>query len=59
LPEDILSLIPYRQTFEALQSEDEEALSTLLSNFARVSMENAYERFEHIESKREKKNIMK
>lgn len=55
LPEDILALIPYKQTYEALQSENEEALSALLSPFARFSMQSAYKRFEHIESKREKK----
>ena len=59
LPEDILNLIPYKQTYEALQKEDYDALSALLSSFVRVSMSSAYTRFEHIESKREKKNIMK
>lgn len=59
MPQDILSLIPYRQTFEALENGDEEALHNMLSNFARCSMENAYTRFEHIESKREKKDCMK
>lgn len=58
-PEEILSLMPYRQTFEALKSEDKEALAKMLSTFARISMENSYQRFEHIESKREKKEIMK
>lgn len=59
LPEDILNLIPYKQTYEALQSQDEAALSALLSSFVKHSMTSAYSRFEHIESKREKKNIMK
>jgi hypothetical protein len=59
LPEDILVLIPYKQTYEALQKDDKDALSALLSSFVRVSMQSAYQRFEHIESKREKKNIMK
>lgn len=58
-PEEILSLIPYRQTYEALKSEDKEQLAKMLSTFARISMENAYQRFEHIESKHEKKIIMK
>lgn len=58
-PDEILSLIPYRQTYEALKLEDKEALSKLLSTFARISMENQYQRFEHIESKSEKKMIMK
>lgn len=59
LPEDVLNLIPYKQTYEALQKEDSDALATLLSSFVRISMESAYQRFPHIESKREKKNIMK
>jgi hypothetical protein len=59
LPDDILDLIPYKKTYEALTNEDEEALSELLSTFAKISMMNAYSRFEHIESKREKKQIMK
>lgn len=59
LPQDILDLIPYKQTYEALQKEDTEALSQLLSSFVRVSMQGAYRRFEHIDQKREKKNIMK
>lgn len=58
-PEEILGLISYKQTFEALQAGDKEKLSKLLSAFARISMENAYSRFEHIESKREKKQLMK
>ena len=58
-PEEILGLISYKQTFEALQAGDKEKLSKLLSAFARISMEHAYTRFEHIESKREKKQIMK
>ena len=41
-PEDILNLLPYKQTFEALQEEDKEKLSKLLTTFARVSMENTY-----------------
>jgi len=59
MPEEILNLIPYKETYQALESKDSEALGKLLSNFAKISMENAYERFEHIESKREKKNLMK
>lgn len=59
LPGDILALIPYKQTYEALQNEDLDGLSALLSSFVRHSMTSAYQRFEHIESKREKKNIMK
>ena len=59
LPEDMLSLIPYKQTYEALQQEDQTELSRLLSSFARISMQNAFRGFEHIEQKREKKNIMK
>ena len=58
-PEDIIDLCPYRQTFEALANEDEEALNKLLSNFALISMQNVFKRFEHIESKREKKDLMK
>ena len=38
---------------------DLDALSALLSSFVRHSMTSAYSGFEHIESKREKKNIMK
>ena len=38
LPEDILNLMPYKQTYEALQKEDSEALSTLLSSFVKYSM---------------------
>ena len=59
LPEDILNLIPYKQTYEALQNDDKDALSELLSSFVRVSMQSSYQRFEPIESKREKKNLMK
>lgn len=59
LPEDVLSLIPYKQTYEALQKDDSDTLATLLSSFVRISMQTSYQRFEHIESKREKKNIMK
>ena len=59
LPEDILTLIPYKETYNALENENLDELSRLLSAFARISMQNAYRSFEHIESKREKKNIMK
>lgn len=59
LPEDILTLIPYKETYEALENEDQEELSRLLSSFARISMQSAYRGFEHIKQKREKKNLMK
>ena len=55
----MLSLIPYKQTYEALQKQDETELARLLSSFPRVSMQQAYRGFEHIEQKRAKKNIMK
>lgn len=42
LPEDILNLIPYKQTYEALQKDDKDALSALLSSFVRISMQSAY-----------------
>lgn len=59
LPEEILQLIPYKQTYEALQGSDEDGLKALLSPFVRFSMQAAYNRFDQIESKREKKTIMK
>ena len=36
-----------------------EALKKLLTNFVRISMENAYQKFEYMDNKRDKKNIMK
>ena len=61
LPEDILSMIPYKATYEALEKgeEGDEALEKLLSSFVRHSVKSCYQRFEHIESKREKKNLLK
>ena len=59
LPEEILALIPYKETYQALESGNHEELSRLLSSFARISMQNAYRGFDHIQQKREKKNIMK
>ena len=59
LPDEILNLISYKQTYQALEAGDDEALSKLLSSFVRVSMQSAYRRFEHIEQKREKKLILK
>ena len=55
--------MPYRKTWEALTNEDHEEytekIKDLLGNFAKVSLESAYHRFEHIESKHDKKIIMK
>ena len=59
LPESILSLIPYKETYEALQNEDNEALQNLLSSFVRISMLSAFKKFDSIDQKRDKKNIMK
>jgi len=59
LPEEILDLISYKQTYQALESGDEDALAQLLSSFVRISMQGAYRRFEHIEQKREKKFLLK
>jgi len=56
-------LIPYKETYAALMNEDKEAsreaLKKLLTNFVRISMENAYQKFEYMDNKRDKKNIMK
>ena len=54
-----MALIPYKETYQALQKDDNDALARLLSPFARTSMLHAYKRFASIEQKREKKNIMK
>lgn len=55
--------IPYKHVYEALSLEDEEAseeaLSKLLTPFAKISMWNAYDKFEAMESNREKKNLMR
>uniref|UniRef100_A0A7S3FTU5 Uncharacterized protein n=1 Tax=Strombidium rassoulzadegani TaxID=1082188 RepID=A0A7S3FTU5_9SPIT len=59
LPENILTLIPYKQTFLALQANDQEQLEKLLNPFTRKSMQAAYQGFSQIEQKRDKKQIMK
>ena len=59
LPEELLGKIPYKETYTALENEDNDALAKLLGGFVRVSMIRAYERFEFVEQKRDKKNIMK
>ena len=48
LPEEILALIPYKETYQALESENQDELNRLLSTFARISMQHAYRGFEHI-----------
>jgi hypothetical protein len=48
MPDFVVSQMPYKETYAALQKEDNDALKGLLSSFVTVSMINAYQNFEDI-----------
>uniref|UniRef100_A0A7S3IPU6 Uncharacterized protein n=1 Tax=Strombidium inclinatum TaxID=197538 RepID=A0A7S3IPU6_9SPIT len=59
LPDSILSLICYKNLYEALKSEDQDAIFACLSSFTRVSAMSCFRKFERIDQKREKKNLLR
>ena len=63
IPHELMQKIPYKHVYEALSLDDEqaseEALDKLLVPFSKISMWNAYDRFQEMESNRDKKNLMR
>ena len=63
ISQELMQKIPYKDVYEALSYEDEEAseeaLTQLLTPFAKISIWNAYEEFEVLETNREKKNLIR
>lgn len=62
IPKDVMVQIPYKHVYEALSNETEDGedlLKGLVCTTVAISLRNGFENFDNIESKSEKKDVMR